>query len=192
MCWSECSKIGCNVGAVGAINSQFTGLGKHDANKVKFNYLSHTKEQRGLCWENSSLWIADDSSCAAAASVGLVALKLWTLHRDWNDALHSKIHPCRCVATAVAQVFVSEPDLRIWVLPWPWALGLEISQELLFEGYFRIFTARPRERFAVWKQAMIEDQISQFFIFLWVGKKFVLLLWCGSCLSGLFPLPLYP
>lgn len=49
MCWSECSKIGCNVGAEGAINSQFTGLGKHDANKVKLNYLSHTKDQRGLC-----------------------------------------------------------------------------------------------------------------------------------------------
>lgn len=47
MCWSECSKIGCNVGAVGAINSQFTGFGKHDANKVKLNYLSHGKTQEG-------------------------------------------------------------------------------------------------------------------------------------------------
>lgn len=70
MCWSECSKIGCSVGAEGAINSQFTGLGKHDANKVKLNYLSHMKDQRGLCWKNSSLWITDDSSCAAAANVG--------------------------------------------------------------------------------------------------------------------------
>lgn len=32
----------------------------------------------------------------------------------------------------------------------------------------------------------------QFFILLGVGKKFDLLLWCGNCLSELFPLPLYP
>lgn len=145
MCWSECSKIGCSVGAVGAINSQFTGLGKHDANKVKFNYLSHTKDQRGLCWESSSLWITDESSCAAAADVGLVALNLWTPHKNWNDALHSGVRSTaagvwtllwhKCLFQSKIYTFGS--------LSWPWALGLEISQELLFEGYFRFSLPDP-------------------------------------------------
>lgn len=60
-------------------------------------------------------------------------------------------------------MLVSEHDVDIWCLSWPWALGLEISQELVFEGYFSFSLPDSQNVLQSWSKQWLRAKFAIFY-----------------------------
>lgn len=140
------------------------------------------KDQRGLRWKNSSLMIS------------VVQLLQTPGFRHWNSVLmHSQqFVKKKCVTLRFGTCIDSERDFDIWMLIQTLSSWTGNLSRSAFWRIFWILVARPRERFAVWKQAMIQGQICNYLILLGVEEKFSLLLCSENCRGGLFPPPRVP